>query len=343
MKNKPKQQLTEEERLDQAEAWDAFDVKPYLNPMARIISNSPCDNEVGGVAVDLARAWMAVPCPHSADYHYEIRYINSLLLRLTQELESWGLSYDPKRNSPAKRPASEYDFIRQHSIFPWRRLIFERGISELRSLFPEDPLAPLFSKNYFPSRQFVLMRKYAEAWLPSYRACYRKSSPIPPAERLRRLECSSLSEEEKERKRREIELEKNCPYDPARIDERKLTDLLLDFYLDFPNSKEPVPGIPFADWLGQVIFDAYPECGSPEEYMCVARCIYNGMLIHLMKKFPDSRRMRTMRMSPMELSELPDYRVSRTIDELCRVGRADGRYALGPSGAAVRHVAAQIV
>lgn len=318
MRVKMKKRLTAEERLDQAAAWDAFDVYPYLNPMARIISNSSGDNEVGGVAIDLARAWMAVPCPHSSNYHFEIRYINSLLLRLTQELESWGLSYVP----------GKYRRFRNGDLYKLFGFdtpsLVERVYRLIRGSDQEDPLAPLFSKNYTPSRQYTLMRTYAEAWLPSYRVCYRRSSPIPPAERLRRLESSSRSEEEKQRERRAIELEMNCPYDPARVDERKVADLLLDFYLDHPHPTEPVPGVHLSDWLGQVIFDAYPECGSPEEYKCVAKCTCNGVLIHLMEKFPNSRRMRTMNMSPMELSELPNYWFARSIDDLCQPGAPAG-------------------
>ena len=266
MENEPKQ-LTEEELLARHEAWEEFYLEPYLERLRKVVLSPWKENDLGGIAVDIAEAWMATNCPHDDDFQREIKYILALILRLTRML---------------KKEVGYGKWCQIHLAID-------------KKYYPDDGVTCVLSP------LIGIMLDFCWAWLVSYRPCYRDPGRPTVSQREKRLESVPVSEEVKKRERRRIEMEKNCPYDPARVSEQKFADLIflesLGSELDDP--KEIVR--PVGVRLGQKIFDAYPECGSVEEYCCVIVRVCEGIRNILMRAFADSKLMRIDKNTPMDL------------------------------------------
>ncbi|MBR2586405.1 MAG: hypothetical protein IKE64_13345, partial [Thermoguttaceae bacterium] len=147
MENSPKQ-LTDEELTAQKAACGAFDLTPYVDRLAEVLSGSWSVNEIGGIAIDMAKAWMAVPCAHDEVFFSEIQRITELIIRLATQLE---------------------EKIRTDKLTKIQRRIDPR-YNSAEKLYRDFP--PLRS----------MMCDFAWAWLPSYRPCYRETALLQALE-----------------------------------------------------------------------------------------------------------------------------------------------------------------
>ena len=292
MTNKPKH-LTEEEKTVQEAAFEAFDVTPYVDRLAEISPSEITENEAGGVVVDMAKAWMEAPCPHSEVFYFEFKNLLNLILRLLKALEKRITTPDPIEGRRFTDPSPN----------GW-----------------ENP------RIYLASMCSVMMG-FCWAWLASYRPVYGESAHLSPQEREGFLTIARAPEEEKQKNQRMAELEERCPYDPARVDEQKFADMLILDSLESTGSadtqdddlKQVTRGAGLL--LGKTIFEAYPECGSLEEYDLVIARVCDGVRCNLMREFTDSRLMRKNRFTPMILCERLQTWAGTGIKELYERGR----------------------
>lgn len=283
MKTNPKQ-LTEEELFARKAAREAFDLKPYLDRLVKVLSADWDDNDLGGIAVDIAKAWMAADCPHDENFHREIKCLLDLIRRLTEKLrqqigaDRWTeaqLAIDEEYD-----PADEY--------------------------YREMP--PLYS----------IMSEFCWAYLVSYRPCYRDTVGISAPEREILLDYLSISDTQRARELHRIALEKNCPYDPARVDEQKFADLLFLESLGraCDDAREIARSVGLQ--LGREVFEAYPECATAEEYRYVTSHVCDGVRDYMMREFADSKLKRMDRVTPMDLRGELRFWADTEISILCR-------------------------
>ena len=266
MKTNPKD-LTEEELSARRAALEAFDLEPFLDRLTEVLSADWNDNDIGGIAVDLVKAWMAVPCPHHENFYSENICLLGLAERLNEKIQ------------------------KRVGIDRWTEV--QLAIDEKYD--PDDDcyqvMPPLLA----------VLSDFSWAYLPSYHPCYRDTARTSPRSREEFLDFTQASDEERARQRHRIELEKNCPYDPARVDEQKFADLLfLESLSSTCNDARNIARLPGLN-LGRVIFDAYPECASDEEYGCVLIRVRDGVRNCMMREFADSKLRRMDRVSPMDL------------------------------------------
>ncbi|MBO7723019.1 MAG: hypothetical protein J6S27_04460 [Thermoguttaceae bacterium] len=282
MENRP-EDFSEEEFAAEEAACASFDVKPYVDRLVKICSGSWEKNDIGSAAVDMVKAWMAVDCPHDENYYGQLILFARLITRLIDGLE--------------ERIGTQALIEIQSSIFPDCRISdFDRDLH-------------------------MFMSCYCFPWLESYRPCYRESQNYSLQERERFLENLPLSDEEKQRNRHAIELEKNCPYDPARIDEQKFTDMLILDSLGSANNDPEEVAREVGLLLGKTVFEAYPECRNEEEYCCVIARVCDGVRRNLMREFADSNLIRHDRFAPMDLYRELRHWTEIGVKELCDRGR----------------------
>ncbi|MBQ6619018.1 MAG: hypothetical protein IJH68_02580 [Thermoguttaceae bacterium] len=272
MKDKPKKQLTAEEYSAQMAAESAFDLKPYLDRLAGVLSASWENNDIGGIAVDLTEAWMATPCPHGEDYFDEFCRVIGLIHRLTDELEK--------------------------TIGTQKLIEIERRIDESYRFNPDNK-----DKNDSPLRS--MMVDFADGWLLSYSPCYPDSKNVLLLEFWEGLPRGGEYE-------RWLKLWKNSPYDPSRIDEKEIAELLIldstaNILFSDPEDSARVDSEDIARRagvrLGRAVFEAYPECRGKDEYHVVVSCICDGVRNILMGDFGDSKLTRLSRFTPRDLYE----------------------------------------
>ncbi|MBQ1456571.1 MAG: hypothetical protein IIZ25_12075 [Thermoguttaceae bacterium] len=284
MENPPKQ-LTDEELTAQKAACGAFDLTPYVDRLAEVLSGSWSVNEIGGIAIDMAKAWMAVPCAHDEVFFSEIQRITELIIRLAAQLEE--------------------------------KIGTDKLTEIQRRIDPRYNSAEKLYRDFPPLRS--MMCDFAWAWLPSYRRCYRETVHINSPALADLLDIMSVPEETKKMELRLMEVGNNCPYDPSRIDEQKFADLL---FLDSlaSNSDKPIDVARCAGiQLGKAVFDAYAG-RNEEEYRYLVVCAGEGVRDRMMREFADSKLMRQGKITPMVLCEQLQRWAATAVVTLCRRG-----------------------
>ena len=281
MTNQPKH-LTEEELTAQKAACQAFDLTPYVDRLAEVLSASPSVNEIGGIAIDMAKAWMAVPCPHDERFYHEIKRITDLIVLL--------------------------------EIMTKERIGAEELAEIQRQVIPRhDP-----DDSILPAETLCsVMCDFAWAWLPSYRPCYRESARISSPEGLSTMDAMQVPDQLRALGLRLAEIMNRCPYDPARIDGQKFADLL--FFDSLRSACDDCKQIARCAGiqLGKAIFNAYPEGRNDEDYRFLVTCACEDVRDSFMRGFANSKLMRQGNITPMALCEMLQMWANTAVTALC--------------------------
>lgn len=267
MDKKQYKRLTPEETDAQNKALADFDCTPYAMRMVKVLSSSWKENDIGGIAVDLAKAWMALDCPHDEDFHQEIQAITVLETNLLKCVEKMIGTIAYEKIQKDIDPSFDAD-------------------DEFYQAMP-----PLYS----------ILSDYTWMWLPSYSECYANTYSMSLSDRESVLDMFPIPEKAKQRERHRIALERNCPYDSSRLDEQRYADTLLMDSLMSENDDHKEIMRDTGLRLGRDVYNAYPECKDDEEYRYVASRVCDGIRNKVFKAFSDSPLMRMDRISPLVL------------------------------------------
>ena len=203
--------LSKEEKEIQYAAEKNFDINPYIRRLLFCFQEGVRKNQIGGIAVDLAREWMSMDVPHEDDWAVEVQSIEYILNRVVEKIE---------------RILAKPEFLRVNLLInpDWN---YENPNTD--NPLSTDAEAPLIT----------IMSEYAWMWLPCYMVENGLQKPTDVVDQQKMIDFVAEimrnqgdSEEAIEAMRMKQKRENDTAYNPARINEQRYVDLLYSTFLE---------------------------------------------------------------------------------------------------------------